>query len=847
MNVTNKNGSVEGSLPPPIDQEKIQLLEKSKAEFSKQKKIKLVITGLPDNVDLQDLKSKIFQGYDVKDLVIGHVKNTATVVFGGIEQARSVISFLNTCKYHDKTLNVSPAPPESLLFVGNLPFEFTETQFGDLMSPYGNIERLFLVRSEVTGDSKGYGFVEYATRENAMQAKQQLLNTASKYIGGRILRVAFAESNLLTYADVHSRTLFVDRLPRDFKNGGLIKELFSQTGNVTFAQVAINPANGGSRGFAFVDYATAEEAEKGQRAHNGRQVEGSNIRVAYGSPGRTGASILGSQLDNTQAGYTTVPQPMDPPQPLMAAQPVPPLNVEPRGLHMTHMRHAMACGPRMMPRPMMHGRVPHIRDPRAMIRGPIPRVPRPLLGPPGIRPRFRPHGPPARMGLPQPLLENGNRGVPVPPQPQLPVNTSKIKVGQGAAPPHTAQHQQPQPLPMQPVQQQPSAQQPQPLIPGLVGYQSSVGHPVQQMPGQAAPTSAFQPSQQMLRQAAPTVTSQLQAPPNIPGPPQSLLNMPPVATPPGNQFYDQHFRHTLGTPPQQTQSLTNGTPTLPVSKPQVAITAYNHYGRSDQGATTALQMQATPYHQSLGVQPAAADRRPIPPSQSMSQVNPRPLMQVQPTPQPVIIAVQPQQPAPVPLAVQSQAPPASHSMPAQPLMATPMPQMQTMVTTPQQQQMQSGYYHAQGATQQQPPPQQQQASSMSAPTQWPSLSTSALQASSAAVAYSQWQQPAPLMNQSMTQIAQQPVPLMGQATNQPYPGYTPAQYAYQYQQQAANPLGQIQQQGSATAVVSRQYLSAYPSAVTYSQSQNIGLSATASPSPIPQHSAAPVMYSSQYP
>ncbi|EDO46936.1 predicted protein [Nematostella vectensis] len=300
MNVTNKNGSVEGSLPPPIDQEKIQLLEKSKAEFSKQKKIKLVITGLPDNVDLQDLKSKIFQGYDVKDLVIGHVKNTATVVFGGIEQARSVISFLNTCKYHDKTLNVSPAPPESLLFVGNLPFEFTETQFGDLMSPYGNIERLFLVRSEVTGDSKGYGFVEYATRENAMQAKQQLLNTASKYIGGRILRVAFAESNLLTYADVHSRTLFVDRLPRDFKNGGLIKELFSQTGNVTFAQVAINPANGGSRGFAFVDYATAEEAEKGQRAHNGRQVEGSNIRVAYGSPGRTGASILGSQLDNTQ-------------------------------------------------------------------------------------------------------------------------------------------------------------------------------------------------------------------------------------------------------------------------------------------------------------------------------------------------------------------------------------------------------------------------------------------------------------------------------------------------------------------------------------------------------------------
>ena len=48
-----------------------------------------------------------------------------------------------------------------------------------------------------------------------------------------------------------------------------------------------------SRGFAFVDYVTAEEAERGQKSHNGALLEDSNIRVAYGTPGRTGASILG--------------------------------------------------------------------------------------------------------------------------------------------------------------------------------------------------------------------------------------------------------------------------------------------------------------------------------------------------------------------------------------------------------------------------------------------------------------------------------------------------------------------------------------------------------------------------
>lgn len=60
-------------------------------------------------------------------------------------------------------------------------------------------------------------------------------------------------------------------------------------------KVAVNPQTGISRGFAFVDYGTAEEAERGQKAHNGALLEGTNIRVAYGTPGRTGASILGGQ------------------------------------------------------------------------------------------------------------------------------------------------------------------------------------------------------------------------------------------------------------------------------------------------------------------------------------------------------------------------------------------------------------------------------------------------------------------------------------------------------------------------------------------------------------------------
>ena len=162
----------------------------------------------------------------------------ATVLLANAEQAKKAVLALNEQQFHGHVVGLTTAPPDSLLFVGNLPTDYSEEQFRDLMSPFGAIERLFLVRSELTGESKGYGFVEYINKDCAGQAKQQLMTTGSRYVGGRILRVDFAEQNLLTYEDLHSRTLFVDRLPRDFVDGEVFKQLFSQSGTVTFAQVS---------------------------------------------------------------------------------------------------------------------------------------------------------------------------------------------------------------------------------------------------------------------------------------------------------------------------------------------------------------------------------------------------------------------------------------------------------------------------------------------------------------------------------------------------------------------------------------------------------------------------------
>ena len=75
---------------------------------------------------------------------------------------------------------------------------------------------------------------------------------------------------------------------------GLLHSILCCT-HVPYTQVAVNGQTGASRGFAFVDFMTAEEAERAQEVHNGSVLEGSHIRVAFGTPGRSGSSILGIQ------------------------------------------------------------------------------------------------------------------------------------------------------------------------------------------------------------------------------------------------------------------------------------------------------------------------------------------------------------------------------------------------------------------------------------------------------------------------------------------------------------------------------------------------------------------------
>lgn len=71
------------------------------------------------------------------------------------------------------------------IFVGNLPFSYTDTDLAELFAEYGPVTEATLVADRFTGRPKGYGFVQMS-RENGEVAIYDLNGNA---VSGRKLQV----------------------------------------------------------------------------------------------------------------------------------------------------------------------------------------------------------------------------------------------------------------------------------------------------------------------------------------------------------------------------------------------------------------------------------------------------------------------------------------------------------------------------------------------------------------------------------------------------------------------------------------------------------------------------------
>uniref|UniRef100_A0A4W3K5S4 Ribonucleoprotein, PTB binding 1 n=2 Tax=Callorhinchus milii TaxID=7868 RepID=A0A4W3K5S4_CALMI len=146
-------------------------------------------------------------------------------------------------------------------------------------------------------------------KDFAARAKSELLG---KQLGTRALYVHWTDVNQLTMDLLHSKCLCVDKLPHDYKDLEQLTLAFSQVQKPVFCQLAQGP-DGQFRGFAVLEYETAEQAEEVQRSVDGLHLDGNHIRVLFCAPGPPGRSMLpaliAAQATAMNRGKGLLPEP----------------------------------------------------------------------------------------------------------------------------------------------------------------------------------------------------------------------------------------------------------------------------------------------------------------------------------------------------------------------------------------------------------------------------------------------------------------------------------------------------------------------------------------------------------
>lgn len=72
------------------------------------------------------------------------------------------------------------------IYVGNLPSTVNENDLRDAFQAFGQVDKTAVIKDKFSGESRGFGFVEMASREEATRAISML---NGKDLKGRALKV----------------------------------------------------------------------------------------------------------------------------------------------------------------------------------------------------------------------------------------------------------------------------------------------------------------------------------------------------------------------------------------------------------------------------------------------------------------------------------------------------------------------------------------------------------------------------------------------------------------------------------------------------------------------------------
>ncbi|KAG7460330.1 hypothetical protein MATL_G00220200 [Megalops atlanticus] len=224
-----------------------------------------------------------------------------------------IISTMETQVSNGPTANSLPNGPvmassssddsKTNLIVNYLPQSMTQEEFKSLFGSIGDIESCKLVRDKITGQSLGYGFVNYVDPNDADKA----INTLNGLkLQTKTIKVSYARPSS---ASIRDANLYVSGLPKTMSQKDM-EQLFSQYGRIITSRILVDQVTGVSRGVGFIRFDKRNEAEEAIRGLNGQKPLGAaepiTVKFANNPSQKTGQALL-TQLYQTAARRYTGP------------------------------------------------------------------------------------------------------------------------------------------------------------------------------------------------------------------------------------------------------------------------------------------------------------------------------------------------------------------------------------------------------------------------------------------------------------------------------------------------------------------------------------------------------------
>ncbi|XVF72952.1 hypothetical protein PTKIN_Ptkin12aG0161800 [Pterospermum kingtungense] len=144
----------------------------------------------------------------------------------------------------EKHAQLLALPPHgSEVFIGGLPKDASEEDLTELCEPIGEIFEIRLIKDKESGESKGYAFVAFRSKEVAQKAIEELHN---KEYRGKTIRCSLSETK---------NRLFIGNIPKGWNEDEFRKVIDGVGPGVENIELIKEPQNTNrNRGFAFVLY-----------------------------------------------------------------------------------------------------------------------------------------------------------------------------------------------------------------------------------------------------------------------------------------------------------------------------------------------------------------------------------------------------------------------------------------------------------------------------------------------------------------------------------------------------------------------------------------------------------------